>query len=261
MKKFILVTFIVLFGAYLALDKVKKVKLMEDNYVKLDIQNVSPEKFVFAFDLHDVILRLNLSQIARALIQIPFTDLLFLLLHPKIYYYLYNLALKKIWVDQIYDELIFKYPDFVSLKPFFINLINAQKIDLCMVEIIKELRQLGYSTYILSNIWQPAFQDFQKTHPELLDLFDGYYVPTNIGQYLHKPKLDFYLNFKKYVFEKEKDKKVIFIDESFKNTKESIAAGFYGILFKSPEQLSAILKNLIPNFDLLLDYKMQLTLK
>lgn len=249
MKKIILVILIVLLGAYLAFDKVKKVNLIEDNYTKLEIQDVSPEKFIFAFDLHDVILRLNLSQIANALIQIPFTDLLFLLLRPNTYYYLYNLAFKKIWVDQIYDELIFKYPNFVSLKPFFINLINAQKIDPHMVQIIKKLKKLGYSSYILSNIWQPAFQDFQKTHPELFDLFEGYYVPTKIGQYLHKPKLDFYLNFKKYILEKEKDKKIIFIDESFKNTKESIAAGFYGILFKSPEQLSAILKKIIPNFN------------
>lgn len=242
-KKILLLLLILFLSSFLYKFLSKEIKkfILLKKTEKLEIK-INPKTTVFAFDLHEVVLDVDEINLIKIISKNLSLNLAYFLLRKDTYYYIYNLLKKRILLDQAFDELTKKYPNFIELKNLLIDLINAQKLDFKMIEIIKYLKRCGYKCYILSNIWQPAYQKLQKKFPVLNEIFDGFYIPYKLnGKYLHKPEKDFYENFKKVILKKEFNQ-VIFIDNSLKNVEYANDSGLIGIIFHSSYVLLKQLK-------------------
>jgi putative hydrolase of the HAD superfamily len=113
------------------------------------------------------------------------------------------------------------------------------------IDIVKKLKENGFSVYILSNIGPAHFSLLRQKYPEIFALFNGWYTPTPENNFSHKPHAKFYQGFKQYILKKEgKDKQIIFTDDSRKYIKGACKEGYIAIQFTTPEKLKDFLEQL-----------------
>lgn len=128
-----------------------------------------------------------------------------------------------------------------------INLVFENWYDILIpiessVEVLKKLKQNGYSVYYLSNFHLAAFEHVTKKH-DFFTIFDG-------GVVSYKEKL---LKPEKEIYEKIIDRydlepsQTVFIDDMKENVKAAIRAGLKVILLKNPKDLKIELEKLNVN--------------
>ncbi|AWK50874.1 HAD family phosphatase [Clostridium beijerinckii] len=128
-----------------------------------------------------------------------------------------------------------------------INLVFENWYDILIpiessVEVLKKLKQNGYSVYYLSNFHLAAFEHVTKKH-DFFRTFDG-------GVVSYKEKL---LKPEKEIYEKIIDKydlepsQTVFVDDMKENVKAAIRAGLKVILLKNPKDLKIELEKLNVN--------------
>lgn len=107
------------------------------------------------------------------------------------------------------------------------------------IKYLKELKQKGYSIYLLSNCSKEAHDFIMKY--DFIKLIDGgvYSYELNVC----KPEEKIYIELlKKYNIKSEES---IFIDDSKDNIKASIELGFYRIVFDKLEKVKEKLNKII----------------
>ncbi len=133
-----------------------------------------------------------------------------------------------------YEQVLDKIKD--RLPEHLIKLLKELFVDNCFVsnymppfpemyDFVKELKENGYNTYLLSNA-TPAFHNYKDKIPAL-SLMDGILISSDYK--LLKPEAEIY----KTLFEKFKldPGECIFIDDVQENIEGSIACGMDGICF------------------------------
>ena len=100
------------------------------------------------------------------------------------------------------------------------------------VEILKGLKQAGYSLYGLSN-WSTETFPHARHKYDFFDLFDDMVISGEVGYV--KPEPEIY----RILLEKigRPAQECLFIDDSLPNIKQANTMGFTSILFTSPDQL------------------------
>jgi len=107
------------------------------------------------------------------------------------------------------------------------------------VEILKELKQAGYSLYGLTN-WSAETFPYARARHAFFDLFDDMVISGAVGHI--KPEPEIY----DILLEKigKPAQECLFIDDSLPNIKQAEKLGIHGIHFQSAEQLRSELGKL-----------------
>ena len=108
-----------------------------------------------------------------------------------------------------------------------------------MEELVKQLKDIGYKVYLLSNT-SKVFYKFKELFP-VVKHFDGTFISADYGV-LKPDKEIFRLFCEKFSLSPSES---VFIDDSQANIKSSVQEGFTGIWFKGDaEELKRELVNL-----------------
>jgi len=107
------------------------------------------------------------------------------------------------------------------------------------VEILKQLKQAGYSLYGFSN-WSAETFPYAREKYDFFDLFDDMVISGAVG--FVKPEPEIY----RIILDKigKPAKECLFIDDSLPNINQANTMGFATIHFQSPIQLEKELKHL-----------------
>ncbi|MDQ3005852.1 MAG: HAD family phosphatase, partial [Chloroflexota bacterium] len=107
------------------------------------------------------------------------------------------------------------------------------------VEILKQLKQAGYSLYGFSN-WSAETFPFAREKYDFFDLFDDMVISGAVG--FVKPEPEIY----RIILEKigRPAEECLFIDDSLPNINQANTMGFATIHFRSSTQLEDELKRL-----------------
>ena len=107
------------------------------------------------------------------------------------------------------------------------------------VEILERLKKAGYPLYGLSNWSAETFPSMRDKH-DFFDLFDDMVISGEVGQVKPGPEI-FQILLDKI---KRPANECLFIDDAMANISQAQKLGLATILFESPEQLEAALRDL-----------------
>lgn len=185
---------------------------------------ISPETTIFAFDLHDVLFVKKLGERVGCCLRTLPKGMVFYVLNPFFWYEVRKISNQTaIWEDFFY-QLVEKYPGLSNFEQDFHDVANAYEPIAEMVDVISELKNKGYTLYILSNIGGKTFELFKKKFPDLFKYFCGAYTPCKENNYNCKPNITFYQEFKQFIAHKDRDKQCIFIDDLEENLQAALAS-------------------------------------
>lgn len=209
---------------------------------------------VFAWDLHDTVIRAGIKQYAQAakmacalLYNSPFKkDLLFFFKDLLIM----NMKNQIEVNDQALESLFEKYPLIRSHEDELRPLLNCHVPIDGMLEIIRDLHAAGHINVIASNIGEKSMHYIQKQYPEIFEHFAaGYSAQTTDHQGIryskdHKPHINYFIGLRKFLIDQNIDLPVVFIDDKQKNIDSAHQAdvAMQAIRFKSPQHLRAELE-------------------
>jgi len=204
---------------------------------------ITPQNTVITFDLHDVIVNYDYAAIIKTFFKSKKKlRLILALLNPLVWWDIIKLTYNKAIAEQYIVGLGEKH---TSLQPYVqlgIKIANCQKINHNVIQIIKELKNRGYTLHMFSNIGTIICKQFEQKEPEIFQYFDDFILPSKQNGYLRKPHHNAFVNYLEKV--KNAQKQVLFIDDKTRNTKKSHKYGIIGIQFKNHVQLREILKYL-----------------
>ncbi len=203
--------------------------------------NPSTENIVFAFDIHKVVMRPDISKMVKLAFSKLKWGILPIFFEPILWYYIFSEGASP---ERVINKIAQKYKNKGVTKEFLIKFLNSQIVDQSMINLILKLKKDGYKVYAASNIWSELLDDLKKEKPIFNDLFDGIYHPTKGNPY-EKPEKHYYQNLKKYLKDHgEQSKKIIFIDDRYENVSAAIEEGLIGIRFKNSSNLVKNLNSL-----------------
>jgi FMN phosphatase YigB (HAD superfamily) len=204
----------------------------------------SPEKYIIAFDLHDVIMHPKSWEMLRLVVanKEGWGFLWNILIHPRVgvdfLFLLFSCHPWGLVTEQVFVHLSEATPALSSYNSWFISLANCFEPDPYTIDTLMALKNSKYHLVLFSNIGSQLFEDMRKTHPTIFDLFEEVVTTEQKSGYLRKPNPKAYSKFWSLVNPKE-DKCVVFVDDSLKNL---TAAGkhhpnFYGFHFLNGKDL------------------------
>lgn len=206
----------------------------------------SPENTLFAFDLHDVVVKKQPDRIRYALSQASPYTIAFLMAQ------IINIPL---WssIRTLYYEKKVSGEGFVCMierdhpyvAPVLVSLIKqiacAYTPNDEMLALIRELQGKGYTITLASNIGPQFYEDLNKKFAQLkapdgmsydLDTYftGGKQVVDFANNGPQKPMFEYYQAYNQ-TFNKDGQKKVIFIDDSATNVQAANKEGWHGIVY------------------------------
>ncbi|MEX0672366.1 MAG: HAD-IA family hydrolase [Candidatus Babeliales bacterium] len=171
---------------------------------------------LIACDLHGVVFHVDYKKISSLLWHVsPKLPLLAAPLNPKFWIHLAKLIAKNAVGEEYVMRMAQWHP---SLAPYIndgIDLINAQKPNQAVVDLLQQLKKNGYALIAFSNIGEHAYAHLSHQFPHIMNLFDDALYTTQGESYLRKPE--------KAAFQKLLDTtglppaQILFIDNKQKN--------------------------------------------
>ncbi len=200
---------------------------------------LKPNNTAFAFDLHGVIVKPNISEMLKVIwYDFPKKIVLWLLVTPSMWPSLFKLTRATLAPEQFLDILLKKYPQFKTFETGFIKLMNSQQLKQDTVDLIIKLKEKGYPIFLASNINLRTLTDLEKKLPVLATLFDGICIPNPSNNYASKPHKEFYVQLKSCIAKYDSTKNyIIFIDNYLPNIKAAFLSGIQGITFNTAQQV------------------------
>ncbi len=195
----------------------KKLRLLQQAKIIAE----DPAKFVFAFDLHGILLKQRLPTLLYVIKDFIRKGGISLIYHRPFWYFIAALWRKPNFIEYNFDRFVQQYPTIKPLKQIFIQAL-VMPLDDDVMLMLKTLYEHGYALYVLSNIWPESLALVRQKYPVLDTLIKGYFIPTGSTS---KPEGQFFEEFKQYVKEHEGDKQIVLIDDSQKNRKAAKRTG------------------------------------
>lgn len=202
----------------------------------------TPKNTLLVFDLHGVIFNHDYRRMLATFWQSSLKEQVIMqLLHPCLLRDIFKAVHRNV-PEAFFVHMAYHYTSTENIIPLLIKIGNCQIICNPVVQLLKELKQLGYSLAVLSNIGQHMFQEFEPQYPDIFSLFDHIMVATPDTGYLSKPNPGIYKHFIR-VCNQEK-KHMILIDDKLNNLRAALPLGIMGILFQDPKQFRQELERL-----------------
>lgn len=202
----------------------------------------NPSNTLLVFDLHGVVFNHDYKQMIKTFLKSHQKGQVILqLLHPCLLRDIFKVVHRNV-PEAFFIHMAYHYASIQNIIPLLIKIGNCQKVCYPATQLLKELKQLGYSLAVLSNIGQHMLEDFQHQHPDIFKLFDHIMVATPDTGYLSKPNPAIYKHFIR-VCNQEK-KHIILIDDKLNNLQAALPFNIMGILFSNSEQCKQELINM-----------------
>ncbi|MEX0939936.1 MAG: HAD-IA family hydrolase [Candidatus Babeliales bacterium] len=203
--------------------------------------NTNPNKAIFVFDLHDVLVKKNYPKILRYLVRHCYRiDLLCFFLSPSFIKHIIQLLTTSRVPEHYIVSTAKKYPKFSPFVDVIINMMNEQVPIDDTLGLVAELKNQGHPLYLFSNIGQRTFAQFKQRFPHIVNLFDDVAVAQENDNWIQKPYHEAFEKFiKKFNLSAHQ---CIFIDNNKRNINTARECGFNTILYQSPEKLAQTLK-------------------
>jgi len=229
--------------AYSLTKKSFQKKAIQEKSMHIQHKPITPENTIITFDLHDVIVNYDYSEILHTFLQNKNKlKLIIAMLNPFVWWDIAKLT----WQDSVAEQYIVGLGEkYTSLKPFIplgTQIANCQRPNPRMVKLLEELKQRGYTLHLFSNIGAQIFEDFKKKFPELIELFDMISIPSKQNGYSKKPHDSAFTNYLKKL--KNDGRQIIFVDDKVRNLEKAHSHDITGILFTNTYKLRAKLEDL-----------------
>lgn len=217
----------------------------------------SPQNTILAWDFHDVVAYKPLGTMAvRGLSLIKNADnrwqLAKLLFSPTFWSTVSSTGHATNSGDRIIEKMIEKYPELLAHhRDEIYEIANLHQIDQEVMDIIKQLRELGYKQVLASNIGPESLGRMRKKYPELFALFDELYFDGSVDKkgvrytQLVKPHTAYYEGLRNFLDDHGiTQPQIIFIDDKKENITGARQSnvGIDGIRFLNATQLRKMLK-------------------
>jgi len=232
------VLFVSLFSviAYSFAKKAYQKKEIVKQFAQVKCKPITPENTIITFDLHDVIVNYDYSEISKTFFKSKKKlKLLIAMLNPFVWYDIIKLK----WHDSVAEQYIVGLGEkYASLKPYIplgIRIANCQRPNHQVIKLLKELKSKGYTLHLFSNIGAQIFEQFKIKFPEIIKHFDLTSIPSKQNGYLKKP---YHKAFAHYLEKlKHDDRQIIFIDDKAQNIQKAASYGIIGVHFSNLYQL------------------------
>ncbi len=217
--------------------------LQTDHIVYQELpEPINPSTTILVFDMHKVFKEQNHFIISCHLLANHWRAILGFLCSPQTWSpvkaTIKDATAKTKCGEQIFTLLEEKHPQFAGMTETLQESFLKHKIIPATVASIKELKEKGYTLYVLSNCRHDTFDQELKQNPVLFKLFSGAYLPFPENNFNCKPKNSFYQSFKAYLAQQgHANKQIVFIDDKLKNITSALPHGISGIHFVSALQL------------------------
>jgi len=136
--------------------------------------------------------------------------------------------------DHIEEVCLEQKEENPEMWELFLKMANSQLPTPEVISIIKNLKKLGYSILMMSNIGEETLKDLRFKLPYELSLFNVIQCTLQSTlQYIQKPNIAFY---KFFADTHLVGKRAIFIDDKSENIAVVTSLGYTGILYEDPKQ-------------------------
>ncbi len=230
--------------------------------MKAFLQTVQAKKAThqieFAFDIHKVLIHKDMKAEWRVFWHYPHKiDFLKCMIHKALLkdlgLMLWQLILNNWPWSTNYQDVTsaqvihaFQKAGKPELADLFMKIVNEQNVDPAMTKLIKELKAIGYTLRIASNIGKTTFEQLKiklaKENQNIFVYFDkdkngleGKTVDLDKSP-AQKPHADYYHQYLT-TYNPDNTKLIILIDDKLVNITAATQAGFAGIHFKNAQQL------------------------
>lgn len=197
----------------------------------------TPQNSVIAFDLHDVVADFS---------------------PKKAYASFCKLKNKGQFIGNILDYLFTSTEKRKCVESYVLDnnantsnileVLNPHVPNSAVIEIIQELKALGYQIYLCSNLGEQSYEYMRNLYPEVFSLFNGYYISSAASGYIKKNNPQFFVETAQLIDQQSgfTPEKIIFIDNNRANLKlaTSTEPRFIGLFFKNSRQIRQKLKHL-----------------
>ncbi|MBA3751369.1 HAD hydrolase-like protein [Candidatus Dependentiae bacterium] len=218
---------------------------MIKNYLHCLSDAITPETTVIAFDLHNVVFKMQTQKVVVSCIKLMPKGTWRYAFNPVLWYRACRFKVNSNVAEDIFHKLAIHYPGLARFRGDFIQITNNQRPIVPVVELIMQLKQRGYKLYVLSNIGKDTFFELSMKYPEISACFDGAFTATAENNYNHKPHKKFYEQFKDFLAANgQSHKQILFVDDLKKNIVAATHCNIGGIHYTSSKQLVSQFKNL-----------------
>jgi len=203
----------------------------------------TPHNTIITFDIHGVLFKPDRKKIAQLAWnnKRAFT-IGFYFLNPKFAYTVLALKLKRAVPEEYFMRLTRNYPSLEHYKKLAIDISNAQNPHHDTIKIAQELKNLGYTLHLFSNIGCTIVNDLSCSYPEIFTLFDKVQVPSSENNYTGKRQPGAFALYQTTC--NPENKQIILIDDNKKNIARAAHVNMAGIYFKNAQQLRTNLEQL-----------------
>lgn len=208
----------------------------------MDKKIFSPDKNIFLWDLHDVILEKSLWSWFMVCMRFKRKEELVSKLDKKTLSIAFTFLLERLKLTKkqmVSEELIQAAQDANNdaLIELTMKACSSYSPIKKTVALMHELSTLGYTHHLGSNIGKTVFDDCTEKFPIIFDLFKEFTIPfeSEDSTIIKKPNpYFFYSHLEKHTLEPEQ---IIFIDDKLANVLAAQSIGMHGIHFKNAQQL------------------------
>ncbi|HVX01326.1 MAG TPA: hypothetical protein VHA52_12960, partial [Candidatus Babeliaceae bacterium] len=146
--------------------------------------NKSCRTIAIAWDLHNVLFRPNYCKLFFIFLKaLRYPQLWLLGINPYFWRQVYRGRKELVVIEAVFKRLCLEFPVLTLHTQLFFEACNAQSPQAGVIALINKLKREGAVQYILSNIGQETFRLLSNQYPDLIDLFDGFYVSQEIEDY------------------------------------------------------------------------------
>lgn len=233
--------------------------ISQNQLVQMVSEKKAEQKLEFAFDIHKVLLNKKTNLIWTLLRNYPRkTQFITVFWNISLMITLGSIVWQTIinvlpWHSHKYQEITserfitnLEHAHAIDLAELFTNVVNAQRPNPEMQEIIKELKQKGYILRVASNIGKQIFiklkeqlhilgQNIFTEFDKDTEGMEGKTVDYSKNK-IEKPNPEYYKEYLDH-YDPDRSKLIIFVDDKLVNIPPATEQGFIGIHFKNAEQL------------------------
>lgn len=189
------------------------------DYLDILTQPVNPDTTVFAFDWHHVLVTRKHAQIIKKTLGVIPKGMYWYMFHPGFLWTMISLARSGQFTSEaVFNQMAIKYPYIEKFRQDYYDVGNSHEPIDYMIELVRALKTKGYKVYLLTNIGELTFEDNRSKFPDIINLFDACFYPTQATNYTCKPNAEYYQIFKRYLEDNKLDHmQKIFIDDLLEN--------------------------------------------
>ncbi len=200
------------------------------------LEAVSPENTIIIFDLHGVIFKSDVAGMINLILFSPCAGRLIIqCFNPFFLYDAFQLRRNLYIAEYLILFLGTKYESLQPCLPLFLRAANLQIPAWKTIDIVRQLKERGYTVHLFSNIGESLFADLQEQHPEIFSLFDAITTGSKENKYKGKPHPAVFYNY--IVNHPSHGKQRLLIDDKARNIAFARAFNIAGIRYRSAASL------------------------